>query len=135
MNATIAKLRDLMNAHDPAAMAALFSPDYRSEQPAHPNRGFGGHAQVAKNWGNMFRGVPDMTAEVLAETTDGSTSWSEWIWAGHHPDDTPFEMRGVTVLGLTDDGLIAEARLYMEPVERDGAAIEESVRQLAEPAG
>jgi ketosteroid isomerase-like protein len=134
MNATIATLRDLMNGHDAEALAAIFSPDYRSQQPAHPNRGFGGHAQVATNWGNMFRGVPNLTAQVLAETTDGGTSWSEWIWSGHHPDGSPFEMRGVTILGLTDDGLIAEARLYMEPVERNGAAIDEAVRQLAGPA-
>ena len=134
MHPTIARLADVMNRHDAAELATLFHPDYRSEQPAHPNRGFGGHAQVATNWGNMFRGVPDMTAEVLAETTDGGTSWSEWIWSGHHPDGSPFEMRGVTILGLTDDGLIGEARLYMEPVERDGAAIDEAVRQLSGPA-
>jgi hypothetical protein len=133
MNATIMKLRDVMNTHDAEALAALFSPDYRSEQPAHPNRGFGGHAQVATNWGHMFRGVPDMTAEVLAEATDGGTSWSEWIWRGHHADGSLFEMRGVTILGLTDDGLVADARLYMEPVEQDGAAIDAAVQQLVRP--
>ena len=83
----------------------------------------------------MFRGVPDLRAQVLAEITDGATSWSEWIWSGHHRDGSPFEMRGVTILGVDDDGLIAEARLYMEPVERDGAAIDEAVRRLAKPAG
>jgi hypothetical protein len=35
---------------------------------------------------------------------------------------------------LNDDGLVAAMRLYMEPVEQDGAAIEEAVRQLSEPA-
>ena len=48
-------------------------------------------------------------------------------------DGSPFEMRGVIIMGLTDDGLIAEQRLYLEPVERDGAAIEETVQQLAKP--
>ena len=43
-------------------------------------------------------------------------------------------MRGVTILALTDDGLIGEARLYMEPVEWDGAAIDEAVQQLAQPS-
>ena len=42
MHGTIARLRDAMNAHDPDALAALFGEEYRSEQPAHPNRGFGG---------------------------------------------------------------------------------------------
>ena len=134
MNATLAKLRDIMNTHDADAMASLYSPDYRSEQPAHPNRGFSGHAQVATNWGNMFRGVPDMTVELLAEATNGATVWSEWALTGHHLDGSPFEMRGVIIMRLADDGLIAEQRLYLEPVERDGAAIEETVQQLAKPA-
>ena len=134
MNATMEKLRDRMNAHDAAGMAALFAPDYRSEQPAHPNRGFGGHAQVEANWSQMFRGVPDVTAEIVSEVTVGATSWVEWIWRGHHTDGSPFEMRGTTIMGLTQDGLVAEARLYMEPVERDGAAIEETVQQLARPS-
>lgn len=43
-------------------------------------------------------------------------------------------MRGVTILRLNANGLIAEARLYMEPVDRDGAAIDEAVRQLADPS-
>jgi ketosteroid isomerase-like protein len=134
MNATISKLRDIMNAHDAKGLAALFAPDYRSEQPAHPNRGFGGHDQVEANWTEMFRGVPDLTAEVFSEVTVGSTSWSEWIWRGHHTDGSDFEMRGVIVMGLTTDGRVAEARLYMEPVEHEGAAIEETVRQLSTPS-
>lgn len=134
MHPTLEKLRDLVNAHDAEGMAALFSPDYRSRQPVHPNRGFGGHAQVANNWGHMFRGVPDMTAEIVAETQDGPTFWSEWIWSGHHTDGSPFEMRGITVMEVTDDGLIAEARLYMEPVEQDGAAIDDAVQELIDPS-
>jgi hypothetical protein len=40
-------------------------------------------------------------------------------------------MRGVTVMGLRDDGRIAWSRLYMEPVEQGGRSIEESVEQLS----
>ena len=134
MNATMEKVRDRQNAHDAEGMAALFSPDYRSEQPAHPRRGFGGHAQVAINWNQMFRGVPDLRVELVAGTTDGATCWSEWVWRGHYTDGSLFEMRGVTIMGLTEDGLIAEARLYMEVVEQDGAAVDETVRQLARTA-
>ena len=133
MNATISKLRDTMNEHDAEGMAALFSTDYRSEQPAHPNRGFGGHTQVALNWGNMFRGVPDLTADVVASAEVGATTWTEWVWRGQHSDGSPFEMRGVTIMGLTQNGLIADARLYMEPVEQGGAAIDDVVRELADP--
>ena len=135
MHETIARLRDAMNAHDPEAMAALFAPDYRSEQPAHPDRGFGGRDQVAANWRNMFAGVPDMHTEVVAETTDGDMAWSEWDWRGTHTDGSPFAMRGVLVMGLRDDGAISWMRLYMEPVEVGGAAIDEAVQQLSGASG
>jgi ketosteroid isomerase-like protein len=131
MNATIVRLRDAMNAHDLEAMAALFAPDYRSEQPVHPNRGFGGRDQVVENWTQMFAGVPDLQVGVVKETTDGTTTWSEWVWRGSHADGRPFLMKGVTVFGLRDDGLIAWARLYMEPVEQDSVPIDEAVRQLS----
>jgi ketosteroid isomerase-like protein len=131
MHATIARLRDALNAHDADALAGLFAKEYRSEQPAHPNRGFGGSDQVHTNWSTMFAGIPDFAAEVRAETTDGSTSWSEWEWRGHHADGTPFHERGVIVMGLRDDGAISWARLYMELVEQGGAGIDETVRGLA----
>ena len=123
-----------MNRHDPEGMAATMAPDYRSDQPAHPNRHFVGNQQVEANWTRMFRGVPDLRVEVVSEVTVGSTSWVEWRWHGHHTDGSPFEMRGTTVFGLTSDGLITEARLYMEPVEHDGPAIEATVQQLSTPS-
>ena len=131
MHPTIARLRDAVNAHDPDAMAALFAKEYRSEQPAHPNRGFGGSDQVHANWTTMFAGVPDLSVEIHADTDDGTTSWSEWEWRGRHTDGTPFHERGVILAGLRDDGAISWARLYMEPVEQGGAAIDEAVRELA----
>ena len=39
-------------------------------------------------------------------------------------------MAGVIVFGVRD-GRIAWARLYVEPIERDGAGIEAAVRQMA----
>ncbi len=133
MNPTVARLRDAMNRHDAAGMAACMASDYRSEQPVHPNRAFVGNRQVAANWTEMFRGVPDMRVEVLAEATDGTTSFSEWRWTGHHADGSDFDMRGVIVAGLDGDGVVAWMRLYVEPVERDSAAIEEAVQQLSRP--
>ena len=131
MNKTVARLRDAMNAHDPDAMAALFAPNYRSEQPLHPQRGFSGRDQVAANWTQMFAGVPDMEVGVVKESTDGSTAWSEWVWRGSHQDGSPFLMKGVLIMGLDDDELIVWMRLYMESVEQGGAAIDEAVRQLS----
>lgn len=131
MNDTIARLRDAMNRHDLEGMVALFAPNYRSEQPLHPQRGFGGRDQVAANWAEMFEGVPDMEVGVVKESTDGTTSWSEWVWRGAHRDGTPFLMKGVAVMGLEQNGLIAWARLYMEEVEQGGAAIDEAVLHLS----
>jgi SnoaL-like domain len=135
MNETMARLLDAQNRHDAEGMAALFAADYRSEQPLHPRRGFSGKDQVAANWSQMFDGVPDFQAGVVKEGTDGSTSWTEWVWRGSHRDGTPFLMKGVTVMGLGDDGLINWARLYMEPVEQGGAGIEETVRHLSGSTG
>jgi hypothetical protein len=45
-----------MNHHDARAVAAFFADDYRSEQPLHPNRGFGGSEQVLANWTSVFEG-------------------------------------------------------------------------------
>jgi limonene-1,2-epoxide hydrolase len=129
MHPTIERLRDAMNRHDPAGMAATMAPDYRSDQPAHLNRAFTGNAQVAANWTQMFAGVPDLAVEVVADATDGSTVWSEWRWRGSHVDGSPFEAAGIIVAGLREDGLIQWNRLYIEPVEREGD-IAAAVREL-----
>jgi hypothetical protein len=126
------RLRDATNAHDPGQMASLFTADYRSEQPVHPNRGFGGSAQVFENWSSVFEGVPDFRSELVASSVDGDTEWAEWSWQGHHVDGSPFAMRGVTIFVVRDD-LVAEARLYMEPVEADGGDIEAAVQELYKP--
>lgn len=134
MNATLSNLLDAMRAHDAERMASWFTPDYQSEQPTHPNRGYAGRDTTATIWGELFRAVPDMECELLASVDQGSTVWSEWYWHGHYSDGSPFEMRAVIIAQLADDGRIAAQRLYAEQVERDGADILESERQLREPA-
>jgi hypothetical protein len=132
MHPAIARLADVMNRHDAAEMATLFAPDYRSAQPAHPNRGFGGSAQVRANWTEMFAGVPDMRLECLRDTDDGDTTWTEWRWTGTRINGSPFGMNGVIIFGLGQDDLIAWAHLYMELVEEHGEGIEAAVRRFAE---
>jgi ketosteroid isomerase-like protein len=129
MNSMLERLRDAMNSHDAARLAALFAEDYRSVQPLHPRRAFGGRAQVLANWSSVFEGVPDFTSELVASSAGEGTEWGEWAWRGQHADGSPFAMNGVTIV-VVQDGLITEARLYMEPVERDGGDIDESVQQL-----
>ncbi len=123
-----------MNRHDASAVAAVFAADYRSEQPVHPNRGFGGSEQVLANWTSVFEGVPDFSAERVASCSAKDMVWSELRWTGTYRDGSPFLMLGVTVMGLRDDK-IAWARLYMEPVEQDGTDIDAAVRELYRPPG
>src|SRR5689334_19125293 len=127
------RLHHAMNQHDLAAFLDCIRTDYRSEQPAHPNRGFGGREQVEKNWAALFAGIPDFHAELVATVADCDTVWAEWRWSGTRADEPPLDMRGVTLFGV-QDGRIAWARLYMEEVEAAGANIDETVRRLARPA-
>jgi len=124
MPGVIARLREAINQHDPDAMVECFDTEYRSEQPAHPNRGFGGKEQVHKNWSGMFESFPDLEARVLRQCVEGDVVWSEWHWSA-----TGLEMAGVTVVGIREEK-IAWARLYMEPVERAGQNIDEAMRTI-----
>ena len=126
----IERLRQAQNRHDLDAFVACFAPDYDSEQPVHPARRFQGRDQVRQNWAEVFGGITDFRADLLAEAGTGDTSWAEWRWTGTHADGTPFHWRGVTLFGVRE-GLIAWGRLYMEPVEEAGVSIDETVRRMA----
>jgi ketosteroid isomerase-like protein len=124
-----AELTAALESRDADRLAALFTEDYDSRQPAHPDRAFVGREQVRTNWTAIFAGVPDFTAELLGSTRDGDTVWTEWAWHGTRADGGRLEMAGVMVLGLRD-GLIGWARLYVEDVDR-GAGIEAAVEHIA----
>jgi ketosteroid isomerase-like protein len=128
----VEQLIEAMNRHDAAAVAAFFAPDYRSEQPVHPGRGFAGSDQVLANWTSVFEGVPDFVAVRVASAFADGVDWSEMRWQGTYLDGSPFSMRGVTVLGVRDDK-IAWGRLYMETVEDSGADINAAVQELYRP--
>jgi hypothetical protein len=132
MGSIFERLTEAQNAHDARLMASCFAEDYASAQPAHPSRAFNGRAQVLTNWSAVFEGVPDFRAELVASSHDGPTEWGEFDWSGRHTDGSPFGMRGVIIATVRDD-LIAEARLYMEPVDRSGEDIEAAVDTLYRP--
>ena len=111
-------------------ISRLFDARYRSEQPAHPTRGFGGRKQVEHNWSALFEGIPDFHAELLATATEGDTVWSEWHWTGTRANEATLDMRGVTLFEIKN-GRIVSGRLYMEEVDQAGADIDETVRRLA----
>jgi ketosteroid isomerase-like protein len=104
------------NRHDLDAFVACFDPEYRSEQPVHPDRAFMGSEQVRRKWAEVFAGVPDFQAELLRSADEGDTGWAEWHWRGTRTDGTRLEMRGVTIFGVRDDRIV-RGRLYLEDVE------------------
>ena len=124
------RLAAAMNAHDIEAHVACFAEDYRSEQPVHPDRGFGGRDQVRANWSAIFAGIPDFEAELVRTAAEGDTVWSEWRWRGNRDTGSPLDMAGVIVCGVRD-GLIAWGRLYVEDVQRSGEGIDAAVRRMA----
>ncbi len=54
MSSVIARLHNAQNEHSLEAFVECFAPNYQSEQPVHPGRGFGGREQVRKNWSSIF---------------------------------------------------------------------------------
>jgi ketosteroid isomerase-like protein len=124
------RLRVAMNARDIEAFVGCFAEEYDSKQPAHPDRAFVGRDQVRENWSAIFDGVPDFSAELVSATVDGDTEWSEWRWRGTHGDGTKLDIAGVIVAGVRD-GLLQWARLYVEPVEQEGAGIVAAVREMS----
>ena len=127
----VERLRQAMNRHDLGEFLACFDSDYRSEQPVHPNRGFGGRQQVEKNWSALFEAMPDFHAKLVATAHEGDTVWAEWHWTGTRANEAPLDMRGVTLFGIKIDRVVW-GRLYMEEVEKVGGDIDETVRRLAE---
>jgi hypothetical protein len=127
--AVVNRLHNALNRHDLDAFVACFDPAYRSEQPAHPKRAFGGYDQVRANWSAFFAAVPDLSADLLSTATAGETVWSEWAWTGLRHDGSTLDMRGVIIMGIAADR-IAWARLYMEETETAGANIDEAMRNL-----
>jgi hypothetical protein len=126
--AVVDRLRRATNAHDLEALVACFATQYRNETPVHPERGFVGRDQVRKNWEQIFAAIPDVTTEVLRCVAVGDTVWSEWEHRGTRPDRSPHVTRGVVIFGV-EDGLVAWARFYLEPVQEGGGGAGEFVRQ------
>lgn len=129
--ALVRRLSAATNAHDLDALVTCFAPAYRNETPAHPERGFVGREQVRKNWQQIFAAVPDISAEVLRLTVEGSTVWSEWEHRGTRPDGSPHLMRGVVIFGV-ERGCAAWARFYLEPVN-DTGDVDDAVQRQVRP--
>ena len=130
----VERLHRALNAHDIDAFMACFDPSYESEQPAHPDRAFGGIDQVRTNWSSMFESLPNFAATLRTISEDGDRVWSEWHWTATRLDGSAFDWRGAILMGIRGDR-IAWARLYMEPTEVAGEGIDAAVREMTSPSG
>ena len=124
------RLHEAMNAHDLEGFLSCFHSQYKSEQPAHPDRAFGGVDQVRKNWSAIFAGIADFRSVLLRSCAQGEVIWAEWDWQGTKADGSRLHLRGVTIFG-TEDDRIRWGRLYMEPIEEAGAGIDAAVQRMA----
>ena len=115
MNPTIPKLRAQLDERARGGGLVRAVPRIAAAGNPCTNRGFGGHAQVTTNGGKMFRGVPDLRGQMLTETTDGATSWLEWIWSGAPSRRRTLPDEVATTLWLSEDGLIGEAGCSWNP--------------------
>jgi len=129
------RLLSAMKAHELDASSLASPRTTAASSQLIPNREFRGRDKVRENWAGVFSGIPDFKAELLSSAiADEGAEIGEWRWRGRHVDGSTFAMRGMTVMGVTDDH-IASGRLYMEIVEEDGADIDEMVQETYRPAG
>lgn len=115
-NVVFERMIQAANRHDLEAMVACFAPDFRSEQPLHPERAFTGQAGVRNNWRFFFTTIPDIQIEIVREVTQGETVWAELHYHGTQTDGKEFAVKGVTIAGIGVDQIIW-ARVYAEPVQ------------------
>jgi ketosteroid isomerase-like protein len=115
------------NAHDLEALVGCFAEDYRNITPSHPGRGFTGREQVRRNWEQIFASVPDLRADVVASTVDGSTVWTQWDMRGTRADGSAHRMAGVIIFDVTGD-VAQAATFFLEPVDAGADSVDQAVR-------
>lgn len=129
----VRRLAAATNAHDLDALTACFADDYLNETPVHPARGFRGAEQVRRNWAQLFAGIPDLSARILATAGAGDTVWTEWEMSGTRGDGTAHLMRGVIIFGVAA-GKAVSARFYLEPVEDVSGGVDAQISRVAPAA-
>lgn len=123
---TIMGLQDFVeawNAHDPAAIAAQFTPDGVRHQFALPEARLAGREAIAQGVGAIVHAAPSAVLDVRAQRVadDGSVT-VEWTFSGTLENDFPgmpangqaFALPGISVYTLAADGQIAEERVYWD---------------------
>src|SRR3954465_5069340 len=124
------RLERATDGHDLDGLVECFAPDLRNEPPVHPARSFRGREQVRANWRQIFAGIPDLRARVVASVVDGDSVWSEWEMSGTRRDGAAQLMRGVVIFRIAD-GRAVSARFYLEPVDDSATDVTAAVQSIA----
>jgi hypothetical protein len=119
MQPSIARLREAINCHDPAQIAACFAEDYRCDMRMHPSQSFTGNDRVRQNWDSILNRVPDLHADILRWASAGDETWSEWEMRGTDRDGHRVLLRGMVISGSTDDDPVEWTNFYLDPVVDD----------------
>ena len=128
-SAFLERVLEATNGHDVERIVACFTPDYVTETPCHPARGFVGAEQVRRNWSAILAAVPDLVASVVDDTVVGDQVWSEWQMSGTRRDGRRHLMRGVMLFRLDGDRA-RSCRFYLEPVVADQIDADDFVASL-----
>jgi hypothetical protein len=114
--ASVSRLREAINSHDPHRVADCFAQDYQCETPLHPAHGFIGSATVLRNWTALFATFARLQATVTRTATDGDETWSEWELTGSAADGTVTLLRGPVIWTEAND-VITWAHFYLDRVD------------------
>jgi uncharacterized protein (TIGR02246 family) len=118
-----------LNAHDPQAYSALFTPDAVRKVPGGPD--VSGHEAIAKAVGDLFAREPDCKFAASRVFQKGNVVVVTWVrtatdsgtgGADGKPSGRPIGIDGAVVFWFTDDGLIKEQHIYS-----DGATVRAQV--------
>lgn len=115
--------------HDLEEAVACFHPDYRDEAPARRGETVAGRGQVRENFARLFHDVPDLRADLLSTSSNGTTLWMEWRMRGTRTDGSGMEFAGVNIFDV-DDGQFRRGRIYTELV-RDAGGVQGQIERMA----
>lgn len=108
------RLHTALNTRDITNLLTCLQVDFEQINPAQPGTDSMGLEAARKTWEEIFNTYPNFTADLVRQSIEGSTIWTEWHWRGNrlHSQENGLDNVGVIILGV-EEGLIAWSRSYM----------------------
>jgi hypothetical protein len=103
-----------LNSRDLTNLIHLLQVDFERFYPGQQEEESVGLEAVRAKWEEIFDTYPDFRADLLRQSIDGGTIWSEWRWYGSPRGDgeNKLDQAGVIIFGV-EEGLLAWSRSYM----------------------